>query len=50
MRCACGGRLKVHSVVSSTRTAEEVLKNLGLWQPRVLLPPPTGPPQLELVA
>jgi len=48
-RCPCGGRLKVHSVVSTARTAEEVLKNLGLWQPRVLLPPPRGPPQLELL-
>jgi hypothetical protein len=49
MRCACGGRLKVHSVVSTARTAEEVLRNLGLWQPRVLLPPPRGPPQLEFL-
>ena len=48
-RCACGGRLKVHSVVSTASTAEEVLKNLGLWQPRVLLPPSRGPPQLELL-
>jgi hypothetical protein len=48
LRCACGGRLRVHSVVSSTRTAEEVLKNLGLWRPRVPLPPATAPPQLEL--
>ena len=49
LRCACGGQLKVHSVVTSPRTAEEVLRNLGLWQPRLLLPPPRGPPQLELV-
>jgi hypothetical protein len=50
LRCACGGRLKAHSVVSSPRTAEEVLKRLGLWRPRVPLPPPRGPPQLELIA
>jgi len=48
-RCACGGRLKLHSVVSSARTAEEVLKSLGRWRPRVPLPPATAPPQLELV-
>lgn len=49
LRCRCGGALQVHSVVTSSRTAEEVLRNLGLWQPRVMLPPPRGPPQLELL-
>jgi len=49
LRCSCGGALKVHSVVTSARTAEEVLRNLGLWQPRIMLPPPQGPPQLELL-
>ena len=49
LRCRCGGALKVHSVVTSRRTAEEVLRNLGLWEPRLLLPPPRGPPQLELL-
>jgi len=48
-RRPCGGLTKVHSAVATARTAEEVLKNLGLWQPRVLLPPPRGPPQLELL-
>jgi hypothetical protein len=49
LRCRCGGRLAVHSVVSTPGTAEEVLQRLGLWQPRVLLPPPRGPPQLQLL-
>ena len=35
-------------VVTSHRTAEEVLRNLGLLPQRRLLPPEHGPPQLEL--
>ena len=44
----CGGRGRVVGVVTSHRTAEEVLRNLGLLPQRRLLPPEHGPPQLEL--
>ncbi len=48
-QCPCGGKRKVVAVVTSRRTAEELLRNLGLLPPR---PPPLpgaqGPPQLEL--
>lgn len=44
----CGGRRRIVAVVTSHRTAEEVLRNLGLLPKRQLLPPEHGPPQLEL--
>ena len=44
----CGGRRRIVAVVTSHRTAEEVLRNLGLLPPRKVLPPEHGPPQLEL--
>ena len=44
----CGGRRRIVAVVTSHRTAEEVLRNLGLLPKRKLLPPEHGPPQLEL--
>ena len=49
-RCPCGGRRRVLAVVSSHRTAEEVLQRLGLLQPRKVLPASRGPdpPQLSL--
>lgn len=49
-RCPCGGRLRVLAVVSTHRTAEEVLQRLGLLQPRKLLPASHGPdpPPLSL--
>jgi hypothetical protein len=49
-RCPCGGRRRALAVVSSHRTAEEVLQRLGLLQPRKLLPASRGPdpPQLSL--
>jgi hypothetical protein len=49
--CPCGGRRKVLAVVTSRRTVEEVLSNLGLLPartPPVPLPVATTPPQLAL--
>lgn len=48
-QCPCGGRRRVVAVVTSARIAEEVLRNMGLWQPRPPLPAAQGPPQRELV-
>ena len=48
-QCPCGGRRRVVAVVTSARTAEEVLRNLGLWRPWPPLPAAQGPPQRELV-
>jgi hypothetical protein len=47
-RCPCGGRRAVLAVVTNPRTAEEVLRNLGLLAPRAPLPPSQAPPQLSL--
>ena len=47
-RCPCGGRRKVLAVVTSHRTAEELLQRLGLLTPRRVLPPSQCPPQLAL--
>ncbi len=48
-RCTCGGGRKVLVVVSSHRTAEEVLQRLGLLEHRKRLPPFHGPaPSLSL--
>lgn len=41
----CGGRRRVVGVVTSHRTAEEVLQNLGLLPQRRLLPQEYGPPK-----
>ena len=48
-QCPCGGRRRVVAVVTSPRTAQEMLRNLGLWQPTPPLPSAQGPPQRELV-
>ena len=47
--CPCGGRRRVVAVVTNARTAEELLRNLGKWQPTPPLPPAQGPPQRVLV-
>ena len=48
-QCPCGGRRKVTALVTSRRTAEEILRNLGLLPLQVpALPPAHAPPQLEL--
>ncbi len=47
-KCRCGGKRKVWAVVTSRRTAEEMLRNLGLLQPRPPLPAAQSPPQIEL--
>ena len=46
--CRCGGKRKVLAIVTSRRTAEELLRNLGLLEPRPPPPVAQGPPQLEL--
>ena len=47
--CPCGGRRAVLAVVTNPRTAEEVLRNLGLLAPRPQgLPPSQAPPQPSL--
>jgi hypothetical protein len=46
--CPCGGRRKVLAVVTSHRTAEDVLQRLGLLTSRRALPTSQGPPQLAL--
>jgi len=49
-QCPCGGKRKVMAIVTSRRTAEEILRNLGLLP----APPPrpvalaNAPPQLDL--
>ena len=48
--CACGGRRRVVALVTSPRSAELVLRNLGLLKPLPPLPLAQGPTQLELVA
>jgi hypothetical protein len=49
-QCPCGGRRKVTSVVTSRRTAEEILRSLGLLPPASprLVALAQAPPQLEL--
>ena len=49
-QCPCGGKRKVIAIVTSRRTAEEILRNLGLLprsSPRSAALP-QAPPQLEL--
>jgi ribosomal protein S27E len=47
-RCPCGGRRRVLAVITSRRTAEEVLANLGLLPRRASPPQAQSPPQLAL--
>ena len=46
--CPCGGRRRVLAIVTSRRTAEEVLGNLGLWPRPLPLPASQSPPQQQL--
>ena len=46
--CPCGGRRRVLAVVTSRRTAEEVLGNLGLLPRPLPLPASQSPPQQQL--
>lgn len=47
-RCPCGGTRTVTALVTSRRTAEEILRNLGLLPAPLPLPPAQAPPQLVL--
>jgi hypothetical protein len=46
--CACGGKRQVLAVITSRRTAEQLLENLGLHLPSPPRPSAQGPPQLAL--
>lgn len=46
--CRCGGRRKVLSVVTSRRTAQEMLLNIGLLAPHSSAPNAQAPPQCQL--
>ena len=46
--CACGGKRKVLAVITSSRTAHDVLQNLNLLPPRPPPPRAQAPPQLQL--
>jgi hypothetical protein len=46
--CHCGGKRKLLAVITSRRTAEEVLRNMRLLEPRLPAPVARGPPQLQL--
>ena len=46
--CPCGGRRKVLAVITSRRTAEQVLRNMRLLEPRLPTPLAQAPPQLQL--
>jgi hypothetical protein len=45
--CRCGGKRKVLAVITSRRTAEEVLRNMGLLEPRLPSAQAQAPPQLS---
>ena len=46
--CRCGGKRKVLAVITSRKTAEEVLQNMRLLEPRPPAPVAQAPPQLSL--
>ena len=48
LQCPCGGRRKVLAVVANRRTAEEMLRNMGRWEPPAPMPAAQSPPQLAL--
>ncbi len=48
-RCACGGQRQVVALVTSRRTAEEMLRNMGMLDVAPPLPQAPGPPQLKLL-
>ncbi len=47
-KCPCGGQRRVVSLVTNRRTAEEMLRNMGLLQSWPPLKAAQGPPQREL--
>ena len=48
-RCSCGGQRRVVALVTNRRTAEEMLRNMGMLAVAPPLPQALGPPQLELL-
>jgi ribosomal protein S27E len=48
-KCGCGGQRRVVALVANRRTAEQMLRNMGLLHPWPPLPAAQGPPQLELL-
>jgi hypothetical protein len=48
-KCPCGGQRRVVALVTNRRTAEEMLRNVGMLDVAPPLPQAPGPPQLELL-
>jgi hypothetical protein len=48
-KCPCGGQRRVVALVTNRRTAEEMLRKMGLLHPWPALPVAQGPPQRELL-
>ena len=48
-KCPCGGQRRVVALVTNRRTAEEMLRNMGMLDVAPPLPQAPGPPQLELL-
>jgi hypothetical protein len=48
-RCQCGGQRRVVALVTNRRTAEEMLRNMGMLAVAPALPQAPGPPQLQLL-
>lgn len=49
-KCRCGGHRRVVALVTNRRTAEEMLRNMGLLDVAPALPQAPGPPQLPLLS
>ena len=48
-KCPCGGQRRVVALVTNRRTAEEMLRNMGMLDVAPPLPQAPGPQQLQLV-
>ena len=48
-KCSCGGQRRVVALVTNRRTAEEMLRNMGMLDVAPALPQAPGPPQLPLL-
>jgi hypothetical protein len=48
-RCPCGGQRRIVALVTNRRTAEQMLRNMGMLDVAPPLPQAPGPPQLPLL-
>jgi hypothetical protein len=48
-KCPCGGQRRIVALVTNRRTAEEMLRNMGMLDVAPPLPQAPGPPQLPLL-